>query len=244
MIDKIVEKIRIELKERVPILTKEQLSRRDKILNSDNPDVKGYGNKMADIEKIAKSVFNEINCTYQEATEVYRKLFSSNVHEEKFAGFFFLNQFKKVFNKETINLHYEALSKYCDTWAFCDSSIIRVFGPFLAKRDELAKEIIEKWSKDKNLWVRRASMVVLLKIIIIKKEFDEEYVYQLVEKMLKYTEDYIQKGIGWHLKTCSRYNPKAIFNYLMIHKKELPRLILRYASEKLPKEKRQEILRN
>jgi 3-methyladenine DNA glycosylase AlkD len=108
---------------------------------------------------------------------------------------------------------------------------------------QLAKNTIEKWSESENLWIRRASSVILLKIIMIKKEFDEDYVFEFVEKMLKFTEDYVQKGIGWLLKTCSKYNPNSIFNYLMSNKKRFPRLILRYASEKLPNERRQQILK-
>ena len=78
---------------------------------------------------------------------------------------------------------------------------------------------------------------------MINKEFDENYVFQFVEKMLGSPEDYIQKGIGWLLKTCSKYNPDSIFNYLIDNKERLPRLILRYGSEKLPKEKRTQILK-
>ena len=85
-------------------------------------------------------------------------------------------------------------------------------------------------------------MVVLLKIVMIHKEFDDVYVFKLVNKIYKSHEVYIQKGIGWLLKTCSKYNPESIFKYLMNNKEKLSRLILRYASEKLPPEKRTEIL--
>ncbi len=86
-------------------------------------------------------------------------------------------------------------------------------------------------------------MVILLKITMIRKDFDETFVFELVDKMLKYSEaNYIEKGIGWLLKTCSKYKPEVIIDYLSKNKKTLSRLILRYASEKLPKEKRAEIL--
>jgi 3-methyladenine DNA glycosylase AlkD len=79
---------------------------------------------------------------------------------------------------------------------------------------------------------------------MIRKDFDEKYVFQLVDKMLKYSsENYIDKGIGWLLKTCSKYKPEVIVDYLTNNKKTLSRLILRYASEKLPKEIRAEILK-
>jgi 3-methyladenine DNA glycosylase AlkD len=131
-----------------------------------------------------------------------------------------------------------------DTWAITDTTMIRVIGPFLGKKgnEHITEKIIEDWSISENIWIRRASLVILLKIVMMKKEFNENYVFNFVEKMLQYPEDYIHKGIGWLLKTCSKYDPDSIFDYLMHNKENLPRLILRYSSEKLPKEKRNLIL--
>ncbi|MFX1327984.1 MAG: DNA alkylation repair protein [Promethearchaeota archaeon] len=245
MIEKITTEIIKELKRTAPNLTSEQLEWRNRIINSNNPKFFGYGHMISEIEKIIKLIYNKYPCNYEDAIKIFKNLVSSNVLEEKFAGMFFLNHFKRNFNKETIDLFEEQLSKYCDTWAFCDSSCIRVIGPFLGKKNnqQLAENAIDKWSKSANLWVKRASMVILLKIIMIKKEVDEDYVFKLVEKMLKYPEDYIQKGIGWLLKTCSKYKPDSIFKYLMSNKERFPRLVLRYASEKLPEIKRVKVLK-
>jgi len=244
-IEGIVNKIKTKLKESDPKLTEDQISRRDKILNSDNPDFKGYGHKMSEMERIAKLLYNENKCNYKEAVEVFKKLIDSNIHEEKFVGIYFINQLKKDFNESTIKTFKKEFQNYCDTWAICDSTMIKVIGPFLSIKgnEKLAEKTIEEWSNSKNMWIRRASMVILLKIVMIKKEFDNEYVFTLVEKMLQYDEDYIQKGIGWLLKTCSKYDPDVIINYLEKNKKQLPRLTLRYASEKLPKDTRARILK-
>ena len=233
------------MKNTAPKLTPEQIYRRKRILKSYNPNFVEYGHKISEIEKITKEIFYRFQCTYEDSVEIFKNLVNSNVQEEKFAGIFFLNYFKNEFNQDTIDLFENALSNHCDTWAFCDSSCIRVIGPFLGKKDnqQLAESTINKWSKSENLWVKRGSMIILLKIIMIKKEFDNDYVFNLVEKMLKYSHDYIQKGIGWLLKTCSKYKPDKIFYYLMSNKERLPRLILRYASEKLPKEKMALILK-
>lgn len=219
--------------------------RRNKIINSTNPKFFGYGHKISDIEKITKSVLSKFQCNYKDALDVCINLFSSNIIEEKFAGIFFLNHFKRNFNQATIDMFEDLFRKHCDTWAICDSSCIRVIGPFLGKKDNknLAESTIGKWLKSDNIWIKRASMVILLKIVMINKEFNEDYVFELVDQMLNYTEDYIQKGIGWLLKTCSNYDSNSIFNYLMKNKERIPRLILRYASEKMPKERRELILK-
>jgi 3-methyladenine DNA glycosylase AlkD len=233
------------LKNTAPKLSSDQIVRRNKILNSNNPDFFGYGHKMSDIEKIIKIIQMNYQCSFEDALLVSENLMGSNIHEEKFAGFFFLNRFKKYFNPITIELFKVILTKNCDTWAFCDSLCIRVIGPFLGKKmnQQLAEQTVDNWSKSENCWVRRASMVILLKIIMIRKEFNKNFVFELVEKMINYSEDYILKGIGWLLKTCSKYDPNLIFNYLMESKERFPRLVLRYASEKLPKEERELILK-
>jgi len=245
MIDLIINEIKNHLKDNAPPLTKEQKSRMYKIINSDNPNFVGYGNKHSDIEKFVREIHNKFNLAYDGASKIFKSLIKSQIHDEKIAGIFLLNRFKKDFNEKTVDMILEMIPKNFDSWAITDTTMIRVVGPFLGKigNEKLAKIVINNWSDSNNVWVKRASLVILLKTVMIKKEFNKEYVFGFVEKMLKYPEDYIQKGVGWLLKTCSNYKPEIIFNYLMKNKERLSRLILRYASEKLSKEKRVSILK-
>jgi len=245
-IETIVKKIRTLLKERAPTLTENQKFRMFKIINPDISNYEIYGLKTSEIENIVKTVFNSYKCNYEDAVEIFKVLIRSNNEDEKFAAFFFLNRFKKFFNEDTIKLFQREYSKYCNTWSVCDSTCIRVIGPFLGKKGNeiLATKVIDKWSTSNVMWIQRASMVILLKIVMMKRDFDNSYVFNLVDNLLKFSDqNYIEKGIGWLLKTCSKYNPELIYNYLMENKDKLTRLILRYASEKLPKEKRSAILR-
>jgi len=243
-IDIILKRLKEDLKSNAPKLTPQQIQRRNKILNSEDPKFQAYGLKISEIEKIVKDVKSDLSCTFEEAVKVFQQLMPSHIHEEKFAGIFFLNLFKKFFNKEIIQIFHDSFIKYCDSWSICDSTMIRVVGPYLGKKgnQELAFETIESWSNSENMWIRRASMVILLKIIMIRKEFNSSYIFNLINKALQSHEDYIQKVIGWLLKTCLRYDEKGIIEYLEKNKKRLPRLILRYASEKLPKDIRRRIL--
>jgi len=245
MTEAVIVEIKNLLVEKTPRLTPEQKLRMYKIINPDISNYVKYGVKVAEIENIVKNVYNKFVCTYQDAIEIFKMLTKSNVEEEKFAAFLFLNRFKKNFNEGTIDFFREEYARHCHTWSHCDSTCVRVIGPFLGKQgnEELAKRTINEWSNSDNIWIKRASMVILLKITMIRKDFDEDYVFALVEKMLKYSEaNYIEKGIGWLLKTCSKYKPEVIIDYLSKNKNFLSKLILRYASEKLPKEKRVEIL--
>ena len=244
MIESIIHDFKKQLKEHDPHLPIDKKNRMYKIINSSNPKFESYGIKISEIEKIVREINEKYPCSYEDAVDVFKELISSDNQEENFSAVFFLNRFKKNFCEDTITLFYNEFFKYCDSWGICDSTMIRVIGPFLGKKgnEELALNIIERWSNSKDMWVRRASMVILLKLIMIRKDFDQDYVFSLTGKMSGYSEDYIQKGIGWLLKTCSNYKPDVIFKYLMRNKTSLSRLVLRYASEKLPKEMRAEIL--
>ena len=245
-VEKISKELRKILKENAPVLTDAQKTRIYKILNPDIQDYIIYGIKFPLLEQKVKSTFNSFSCSYEEATEIFKILIKTNVEEEKFAGLHFLNKFKKQFTSDTIDLFRNEYAQYCYTWSLCDSTCVRVLGPFLGKKENefLAKKTVDEWSNSEAMWIRRASMVILLKLTMLKKDFDESYVFGIVEKMLKYSgQPYIEKGIGWLLKTCSKYQPELIYNYLMNNKGTFPRLILRYASEKLPKERRTSILK-
>lgn len=136
------------------------------------------------------------------------------------------------------------LNLYCDTWALCDSSMIKVVGPFLAKKgkEDLGNNIIKEWSDSQTLWVRRASLVIFLKIAMIKKDFEEEFLFTLLEKVKGDSEPYIQKAIAWLLRVCSRYRSQIIYTYLLENKHNLSRLILREGSKKLKKDQRTGLL--
>ena len=55
-------------------------------------------------------------------------------------------------------------------------------------------------------------------------------------------EDMVQKGVGWLLKEQSAHHPDEVVDYLERWAGTTSRLVLRYASEKLPPERRREVL--
>ena len=86
--EKLTSEIKKTLEKTAPPFTKDQIERRDKILNSDNPNFKGYGHKISEIEKIVKNIKTKYQCTYKDTVEVFKNLMSSDIHEEKFAAVF------------------------------------------------------------------------------------------------------------------------------------------------------------
>jgi 3-methyladenine DNA glycosylase AlkD len=241
----IIEDIKTNLEKLRPQLSEDKKKRMYKIIN---PDINNYiilGVKTSEIEKVVRQIQIQYQPSFITAKEIFKALARKNVEEYKFAAFFFLARYKKQFDENIPTIFRNEYFPYCHTWSSCDSCCIRVIGPFLAKHQNsrLAINTINSWSTDNLLWVKRASIVVHLKIIMLHKDFDHEYAFRKVDNMLEYSnENYIEKAIGWFLKTCSKYKPTIIENYLDTNKKKLSRLILRYASEKLPEVSRKAIL--
>jgi len=236
MIEKIIKEIKVGLSELKPELTEEKRSRMYKIINPDISEYKILGVKTADNEKLVKAIQKAHNPSYETAKEVFGSLSGSNTEEYKFAAFFFLNQYKRLFDNSIPEFFRTEYFSHCHTWSTCDSCCIRVLGPFLARNPQIAQNTIDNWSNDPNYWIKRASLVLHLKIIMINKTFDRAYLFNKVEQMLPFSsEPYIEKAIGWLLKTCTKYSPNVIIQYLRENKQNFSRLIIRYASEKLSK---------
>jgi 3-methyladenine DNA glycosylase AlkD len=58
----------------------------------------------------------------------------------------------------------------------------------------------------------------------------------IADRLMTDGDDMVQKGVGWLLKEASKEHPDEIREYLLKWREEAPALILRYASEKLPKD--------
>ncbi|MFW9950280.1 MAG: DNA alkylation repair protein [Candidatus Thorarchaeota archaeon] len=245
ILNNILQKIELLIEKHKPILSEDQKLRMYKIINPDIDDYIIHGVKISNIEKIAREIQEKVNPSYEIVLKVFKILTETNVEENKFVAFFLLNRYKNFFTTTLPELFRLEYFPYCHTWSTCDSCCIRVLGPFLAKKGNmaLAQKTIDLWSRDNSLWIKRASLVLLLKVIMVHRDFNKDYVFQKVEKMIKHSnENYIAKGIGWLLKTCSKYQPEIITQYLIDNRKRLSRLILRYASEKLSKVQRELIM--
>jgi 3-methyladenine DNA glycosylase AlkD len=125
-------------------------------------------------------------------------------------------------------------------WATTDSICGQLIGPLLLRHPELA-ERFRAWSKDRNMWVRRASIVGL--IAIIRKGMALDIAYEIAQMLHADSEDLIQKAVGWVLREAGKVDPKRLETYLLSHGPIIPRTTVRYAIERFPEAKRRRLLR-
>ena len=96
------------------------------------------------------------------------------------------------------------------------------------------------WSKDKNMWVRRASIVGLLHPM--RRGHTLGLVYEIAKRLHPDREDLIQKAVGWGLREAGKVDSARLEHYLRSNVRVIPRTTFRYAIERFDAEKRKQLL--
>src|SRR5262249_61187038 len=108
-----------------------------------------------------------------------------------------------------------------------------------AKQPELCARL-RAWSRDRNMWVRRVSVVGLIHRARRGESLD--LVYAIARRLHGDREDLIQKAVGWALREAGKTDMARLERYLRANGPSIPRTTLRYAIERFPPAKRRELL--
>jgi 3-methyladenine DNA glycosylase AlkD len=126
-------------------------------------------------------------------------------------------------------------------WATTDTICGLLLGPLLCDHPGLAGQM-RTWAGDRNMWVRRASIVGLIQRARRGESLD--LIYEIARRLHADEEDLIQKGVGWALREAGKTDMPRLERYLRANGASIPRTTLRYAIERFPERKRKAILRD
>lgn len=124
-------------------------------------------------------------------------------------------------------------------WATTDAICGTLIGPLLVAFPNRA-ETMRGWSKDRNMWVRRASIVGLIPLTRQGQALD--LVYEIAGRLHADREDLIQKAVGWTLREAGKADAGRLERYLRANGPSIPRTTLRYAIERFSPAERKDIL--
>jgi 3-methyladenine DNA glycosylase AlkD len=68
-------------------------------------------------------------------------------------------------------------------------------------------------------------------------------IIRIADRLLLDKDDMVQKGYGWMLKEASEQHLDEVYQYVLKHRKDMPRTALRYAIEKMPPEMKAEAMK-
>jgi 3-methyladenine DNA glycosylase AlkD len=195
-----------------------------------------WGVRIPIIHKIANAHYRQINpLSVDDRLKVCAQLLKTLVYEHKIIAF----RFGHLCRKEYERRHFRALAGWLRTsvndWSDGDDLCIHVFGEYLVRYPDRAKEVLA-WTNSRNRWMKRGAAVAL--ILPVRKGQLRDVVFHVADRLLNDQDDLVQKGYGWMLKEASKRYPQDVFNYVLKHRDTMPRTALRYAIEKLPPARR------
>ncbi len=222
----LVAKVRSDLKENSDEKT------HDSALRFFRETVKVYGVRAAVVEKIGRDNFKTIRETGKTGIfELCEQLWQSGFMEESFIACNWSYSVHNEYEAADFRIFEKWILNYVNNWASCDTLCNHTVGALLEKYPEKVKDL-KKWTVSENRWMRRASAVSL--IVPARKGMFLNDIFDIAGKLLKDTDDMVQKGYGWMLKVASQAHQKEVFDYVMKNKALMPRTSLRYAIEKMP----------
>jgi len=215
---------------------------------------KVYGVKIAEVHKIAKTIFQQIKDYPKEKVfELCERLWKSGYFEEAVIACVWSESQQKEFKPADFSVFERWLNNYVSNWADCDTLCNHTIGSFVMMYPDYITEL-KKWAKSPNRWVRRGSAVSL--IIPARKGLFLNDMLEIADILLTDKDDLVQKGYGWMLKAASmsetfvkgsdetkKQHLDAVFNYVIKNKDIMPRTALRYAIEKMPNDLKTEAMK-
>ncbi len=191
--------------------------------------------KSAETIKIGKKIIKENKLEVKEFTELLDSLYknAATFEEMEIAGRLlgFVPDIRKQISPEKLN----SWLNYTHGWAEND---------ILCQSNFSAEEVLENWpvwkkllikfSRDKNVHKRRASLVLLTKSV---RESDDKKLSDLAFKnidLLKKEKDIlITKAVSWILRSLIKNHKREVADYLEKNKEELPKIAVREVTNKL-----------
>lgn len=125
---------------------------------------------------------------------------------------------------------YEEIIRTGAWWDFVDGVSDRICALLQAHRPAMT-EVLLGWSRDEDLWIRRASITAQLKA---KAHTDRRLLRNVIEANLADREFFIRKAIGWALREFGKSDPEWVRTFVAEHGEHLSPLSRREAIRNLP----------
>jgi len=203
--------------------------------------IKVYGIKTAIVGKVARKYWLQVRLLgKQDIFGLCEDLLCSGYMEEAFVVSNWLPKYIDQLEAIDITTFKRWIENYVDNWAKCDSFCNHTVGDLIQKYPEIVGEV-KSWAKSQNRWLKRAAAVSF--IVPAKRGKFLKDAFEICDVLLLDGDDLVQKGYGWLLKEESRVHQKEVFDYVVKHRKVMPRTALRYAIELMPKELKAEAMK-
>ena len=226
-----------EIKTKLSLLENPETAESSRRFFKTGPGEYGEGDRFRGIRvPVLRKLAKDFRDTSLEEAE---KLLHSEYHEDRLLALFLLvNRFRVAgeAGKQKIYQLYLKNIRFVNNWDLVDSSADKIAGEFLLHK---GRDVLYELAGSDDIWERRIAIMATF-AFIRQNEFGDTLT--IAEKLLADDHDLIHKAVGWMLREVGNRDLKTEEEFLKKHYKKMPRVMLRYAIEKFPEEKRQAYL--
>jgi 3-methyladenine DNA glycosylase AlkD len=191
---------------------------------------------------LARSIHaaNRAHWSIRDATVFADTLITDRHLEVKSVGIELVARYRREFAPRDLAIWKRWLAaNHSANWATTDAICGSLIGPLLVMYPELGGRM-HIWARDRNMWIRRASVVGL--IPSVRRGLARDLTYEIARRLHGDEEDLIQKAVGWLLREAGKIDRPRLERYLRAKGAAIPRTTVRYAIERFPERKRRALL--
>ncbi len=185
------------------------------------------------LQQLCKTVFADVQfATRQEwQTQVLTVWREARFREERYAAIKLTGHRRCAsFQTPAAMQMYEEMIVTGAWWDYVDEIASRRVGPILREHPAPMRRMMLAWSRSKDLWKRRTSIICQLGF---KEETNLELLYACIEPSLGSREFFLQKAIGWALRQYAWTDGAEIRRYVRVNCRRLSALSCREALKNL-----------
>jgi len=197
------------------------------------------GVRAAEVRRIATEARRALGRdSVGELLSLAERLLASRWLEDKTAGIYAAGSYTRRFVEPEFRRS-ERWLRFISDWASNDGLTINVLGPQLVADRKRVRRVF-LWARSRNRWYRRAAATSL--IPAARRGLYTDGIFRLARRLYRDPDEMVQKGVGWLLKEACKARRAEVVCFLLSVKHNAPRLVLRYASEKLSPTERRRVL--
>lgn len=170
---------------------------------------------------------------------VAEQLWAEPVHEHRLAACHVLELHVSRLAVDDLAL-IERFLREARTWALVDVLAPNVAGPIFEADPSGVGPVLDRWSADEDFWVRRASVLALLRPLRAGGG-DWDRFTRYADAMWTEQEFFIRKALGWVLRDTARRRPDLVFDWLLPRAATASGVTIREAIKPLSEEQRARI---
>lgn len=160
-----------------------------------------------------------------------RALWPGETFEEKVVAIGLLSQYEKILGDDSWTLA-DGWVDEATGWGLSDSLAAGPVAGMVRSKTARFREIL-RWTRATNPWRRRASTYALHRYVRAK---DLDRPFQLLTKLLRDDEFWVQRAVGTWLRECWKVDPKRTEKFLLSHiRRGLPPVVVSVATERASK---------